>query len=434
VREVQSKRGVIILVIFLLFIILLLLGVPIVFALLVPGIAACLFFPDIPLQLMGPRLVNSFLSSTLVAIPMFVFAAQILTDIKVSDKIFSFVNKCVGHVRGGLAHVNVVASVVFAGMSGSAVADAAGLGKVEIKAMNDQGYPKPFSAAVTAASATIGPIVPPSISAIIYGAMASVSIGKLLIGGFLPGLIMAIMMMFGIAIIAKRRGFLKTKFAGLREISKEFFKALPGLMAPIIIVGGMLFGFFTPTEAATVSVVYAIVVGFCLKTLTFKGLCHSFKQAAIDGAAMLITFIGASLIGLIVTRLHIADTAISFMTGLTTSPIVLLLMLNVFLLIIGCLLDINCSIILLTPILVPLVQSYGIDPIHFGIVMILNLMIGLLTPPMGALLFVIGKVAEVSMMDILKEVWPFLIWLSIALLIVTFVPQTVLWLPSLFIK
>jgi tripartite ATP-independent transporter DctM subunit len=431
---VQSKRGVITVIIFLLFIILLLLGVPIVFALLVPGIVACLFFPDIPFQLMGPRLVNSFLSSTLVAIPMFVFAAQILTDIKVSDAIFGFVNKLVGHVRGGLAHVNVIASVIFAGMSGSAVADAAGLGKVEIKAMNDQGYPKPFSAAVTAASATIGPIVPPSISAIVYGAMTSVSIGKLLIGGFLPGLIMAIMMMFGITLIAKRRGFPKTKFAGFGEISKNFFKALPGLMAPIIIVGGMLFGFFTPTEAATVAVVYSIAVGFCLKTLTLKGLCHSFRKAAIDGAAILITFIGASLIGLIVTRLNIADTAISFMAGLTTSPIVLLLVLNVFLLIIGCLLDINCSIILLAPILVPLVQSYGIDPIHFGIIMILNLMIGLLTPPMGALLFVIGKVAEVSILDILKEVWPFLIWLIIALMIVTYVPQTVLWLPSLFIK
>jgi tripartite ATP-independent transporter DctM subunit len=422
------------LIIFLLFIILLLLGVPIVFALLVPGIAACVFYPDIPIQLMGPRLVNSFLSSTLLAIPLFVFAAQILTDIKVADAIFGFVNKLVGHVRGGLAHVNVIASVVFAGMSGSAVADAAGLGKVEIKALNDQGYPLPFSAAVTAASATIGPIVPPSIPAIVYGAMGGVSIGKLLIGGFIPGVVMAIMMMLGIFLVAKRRGFPKTKFAGFREISKSFLKALPGLMAPIILVGGMLFGFFTPTEAATVAVVYSIVVGFCSKTLTLKGLCHSFRQAAIDGAAMLVTFIGASLIGLIVTRLHVANAAISFMTGLTTSPTVLLLVLNIFLLIVGCLLDPTCSLILFTPILVPLVQSFGIDPIHFGIVMILNLMIGLLTPPMGALLFVTGKVAEISMMDLLKEVWPFFIWLLIALLIVTFVPQTVLWLPSLFIK
>jgi tripartite ATP-independent transporter DctM subunit len=422
------------LIILLLFVILLFLGVPIVFALLVPGIIACVLYPDIPIQLMGARLANSFLSSPLMAIPLFVFAAQILTDIKVADAIFGFINKCVGHVRGGLAHVNVIASVVFAGMSGSAVADAAGLGKVEIKAMNDQGYPLPFSAAVTAASSTIGPIVPPSIPVIIYGSIAGVSIGRLLIGGFLPGCIMAIMMMIGITSIAKRRGFPKTKFVGFGKICKDFWKTLPGLMAPIILIGGMLFGFFTPTEAATVAVVYAIVVGFCSKNLTLKRLSQSFRQAALDGAALLITFIGASLIGLIVTRLHVADIAINFMTGFTSSPTILLLIMNIFLLIVGCLLDNTPALMLLTPVLVPLIQSYGIDPIHFGIIMILNLMIGLLTPPMGGLLFVTCRVAELKLTELLKEIWPFIIWLLIALLIVTYVPQTVLWLPSLFMK
>jgi tripartite ATP-independent transporter DctM subunit len=422
------------LIIFLLFVILLLLGVPIVFALLVPGIAACVFYPGLPIQLMSARLANSFLSSTLLAIPLFIFAAQILTDIKVCDTIFGFVNKCVGHVRGGLAQVNVLASVIFAGMSGSAIADASGLGKVEIKAMNDQGYPPAFSAAVTAASATIGPIIPPSIPLIIFGSLAGVSIGKLLIGGFIPGLIMALVLMIQISLVARRRGFPKTKFAGFRQIYQVFWKALPGMMAPIILIGGMLFGFFTPTEAATVAVVYAIVVGFSLKTLTFKGLWQSFKQSAMDSANMMVMFIGASLIGLIVTRLHIADAAITFMSGLTTSPVVLLLVLNIFLLIVGCLLDPTCAQFLLVPILVPLVQSFGIDPVHFGVVMILNLMLGLLTPPMGGLLFVTCKVAELKLMDLLKEVWPFIIMLIIALGIVTYVPQTVLWLPSLFMK
>jgi tripartite ATP-independent transporter DctM subunit len=420
--------------ILLLFIILLLLGTPIVFALLVPGIIACIFYPDIQIQLMNARLANAFLSSSLLAVPLFMFAAQILTDIKVADAIFNFVNKCVGHVRGGLAHVNVIASVVFAGMSGSAVADAAGLGMVEIKAMEDQGYPTAFAAAVTATSATIGPIVPPSIPAIVYGAIAGVSIGKLLIGGFIPGIVMAIMMMIGITLIAKCRGFSKNNFVGFREICKTGLKAFPGLMAPFILVGGMLFGLFTPTEAATVTVVYAIVIGFCTRALNLKLLWQSFRQAALDSGAMLVTFIGASLIGLLVTRLHVADGAISFMTGLTTNPQVLLLIINIFLLVAGCLLDVMCSLILLTPILVPLVQSYGIDPIHFGIVMILNLMIGLCTPPMGALLFVTCKVAKIGLKDILKECWPFLLWLLVALMIVTFVPQTVLWLPSLFIK
>jgi tripartite ATP-independent transporter DctM subunit len=422
------------LIIFLLFVILLFLGVPVALALLVPGVAAFVFYPDIPIQLMGPRLGMSFLSSSLMAIPLFIFAAQILTDINISDAIFNFVNKCVGHVRGGIAYVNVLGSVVFAGMSGSAVADAAGLGKVEIEAMIKQGYPTAFSAAITASSATIGPIVPPSVAAIIYGSIAGVSIGKLLIGGFLPGCIMALMLCIGIFLITKRRGFPKTKFAGFRQIYKDFWVALPGLITPIILIGGMFLGFFTPTEAATVTVVYAIVIGFSLKNLTFKQLWQSFKQAALDCAVMMYIFLGASLIGLLITRLHVADAAISFMRGFTTSPVVLLLIVNIFLLIAGCLLDVTPCLILFIPVLVPLVQSFGIDPIHFGIVMILNLMIGLLTPPMGNVMFITCKVAGIRMQEFLKECWPFMIWLMVALMIVTYVPQTVLWLPSLFMK
>jgi C4-dicarboxylate transporter DctM subunit len=227
------------LIIFLLFVILLLLGVPIGFALLVPSIAACVFYPEIPIQLMGARLASAYLSSSLLAIPLFIFAAQILNDIKITDAIFGFINKCVGHIRGGLGHVNVLASIIFAGMSGAAVADAAGLGQVEIKAMNDQGYPPAFSAAITAASATIGPIIPPSIPVIIFGSMTGVSIGKLLIGGFMPGLIMALCLIIGISVIAKRKRLPKTKFAGYREICKTALKAIPGLMAPVILIGGM---------------------------------------------------------------------------------------------------------------------------------------------------------------------------------------------------
>jgi tripartite ATP-independent transporter DctM subunit len=422
------------LIIFLMFVVLLLLGVPIVFALLVPSIAAFAFYPDLPAQLMDARLANSFLSSSLLAIPLFIFAAQVLTDIKVTDDIFGFINKLVGHVRGGLAHVNVLASVVFAGMSGSAVADAAGLGKVEIKAMNDQGYPPAFSTAITAASATIGPIMPPSIPAIVYGTLAGVSIGKLLIGGFFPGLVMAIFLMVQISLIAKHRGLPKTKFAGMKEVWKNAFKAFPGLMVPVILIGGMLLGCFTPTEAAVVAAVYAVTIGFIMKTLTVRELWQALKQAALDSAAIMIAFLGASLIGLLITRLHMADAMINFMFGCTSSPVALLLVLNVFLLIVGCLLDITPCLILFTPILAPLVKSFGIDEVHFGIIMILNLMIGLLTPPMGGLLFVTCRVAEIKLKELLKEVWPFIVWLIIALMVVTYVPQTVLWLPSLFIK
>jgi tripartite ATP-independent transporter DctM subunit len=422
------------LLILLLFVILLFLGIPIGFALLVPAIVAFAIYPDLPIQLMGARLANAYFSSSLLAIPLFIFAAQILNDIKVTDVIFGFVNKCVGHIRGGLAHVNVLASIVFAGMSGSATADAAGLGKVEIKAMTDQGYPVAFSAAITAASSTIGPIIPPSIPVIIFGSIAGVSIGKLLIGGFLPGLVMAACLMVGISLIATRKGLPKTKFAGFREIFQSFGKAFPGLMAPIILIGGMLFGFFTPTEAATVAVVYAMFIGFIFKTLNLKELWEAFKQSALDSSAIMFLFLGGTLISLLVTRLHVADAAITFLSGVTNSPAVLLLILNLFLLIAGTLLDPTCILLIFTPVLVPLVKAFGINEIHFGIVMILNVMIGNLTPPLGGIMFVTCKVAGVKMSEFLKECWPFICWLIIALIVVTYVPQTVTWLPSLFMK
>jgi tripartite ATP-independent transporter DctM subunit len=422
------------LIIFLLFVILLLLGIPIAVALLVPAITAIFFYPELPIQLMSARLANSYLSATLLAIPLFIFAAQILTDIEVTDDIFGFLNRCVGHVRGGLAHVNVLASIVFAGMSGSTAADAAGLGKVEIKAMNDQGYPVAFSAAVTAASATIGPIIPPSIAAIIYASIAGVSSTRLLLGGFLPGLIMAALLMVGISLVSKQRGFPKTKFAGFKGIWSIFLKASLGMTVPFILIGGMLFGVFTPTEAAAVAVIVAIIIGIVTKKLTYKKLVQAIRKTGLDAAAILCTFLGASLIGLLVTRLNFADATINFIARCTSNPQVLLLFLNIFLLILGCLLDPTCIIILTTPILVPLVMSFGIDPIHFGIVMILNLMLGNLTPPMGGLLFVTCEVAGIRMPELLKECWPFMLWLFVALLIITFVPQTVLWFPGLIIK
>jgi tripartite ATP-independent transporter DctM subunit len=300
--------------------------------------------------------------------------------------------------------------------------------------MNDQGYPPAFSAAITAASSTIGPIIPPSIPLIIFGSLSGVSIGKLLIGGFLPGIMMALCLMIGIAIIAKRRRLPKSKFAGFREIWKSACKAIPGLMAPIILIGGMLSGIFTPTETATIAVVYAISIGFILKTLTLKGLWESFQQAAMDCAAILFMFLGATLIGLIVTRLHVADSAINFISEVTTNPAMVLLLLNIFLLIVGCLLDPTCAQFLLVPILVPLVKSFGINEVHFGVVMVLNLMIGLITPPLGSVAFISCKIAEVKLVDFLKECWPFMIMLIIALMIVTYVPQTVTWLPGLFMK
>jgi tripartite ATP-independent transporter DctM subunit len=247
-------------------------------------------------------------------------------------------------------------------------------------------------------------------------------------------LIMAFLLMVGIFMISKRRGFPKFKFAGITEIWRSFGKALPGLMAPVILIGGMLLGIFTPTEAATVAVLYAITVGFILKSLTFKELWQALKKSALDSAAMMYMFLGATLVGLLVTRLHLAEGAVHFISGVTTSPVVLLMIINILLLIAGCLLDPICSLLLFTPVLVPVTQSFGINEVHFGIVMILNLMIGQITPPMGTTTFIVCKIAGVKLIDFLKEAYPLLILLVIALLTVTYVPQTVLWLPSLFMK
>jgi len=417
----------------IIFIILLCVGVPIGLTLLVAGVGM-MFATDIPLQLLGPRMLNAVNSYPLLAIPLFIMAAQILNDIEMTDEIFDFANRIVGHIRGGLAHVNILASIIFAGMSGSAVADVSGLGRVEIKAMNNQGFDPKFSAAITAASSTIGPIIPPSIPLVLYGVMAQVSVGKLLIAGIFPGLIMAGLLMIGVYIISTRRNYPSNKFEGFRALLISFWKSLPVLMAPIILIGGMLLGLFTPTEAAAVAVVYALLLGFITGRLTVSKAWKTFKQAACDSSAILFVLIGASLVGLLATRAHLADMLITFISTFTTNRYVVLMLLNVLLLVAGCLLDATSCLVLFTPILVPLAMSFGIDPLHFGMIMVLNLMIGLITPPMGLSMFIVCDIAKVSTRVFIKEAFPFILLLIVGLLIITYLPQTVLWLPNLIIK
>jgi tripartite ATP-independent transporter DctM subunit len=413
--------------------VLLCIGVPIGLTLIISGVGM-MFATDIPLQLLGPRMMNAVNSYPLLAIPLFIIAAQILNEIKMTDEIFDFANKIVGHIKGGLAHVNVLASIIFAGMSGSAVADVSGLGRVEIKAMNNQGFDPKFSAAITAVSSTIGPIIPPSIPLVLYGVMAQVSVGKLLIAGIIPGLIMAGLLMIGIYIISSGRNYPCNKFEGFRAVTISFWKSLPVLMAPIILIGGMLFGLFTPTEAAAVAVVYALLLGFITGRLTILEAWRTFKQAACDSSAIMFVMIGASLIGLLATRAHLADTLIAFISSFTTNRLVVLALMNLLLLVAGCLLDATSCLVLLTPILVPIALSFGIDPVHFGMIMVLNLMIGLITPPMGLSMFIVCDIAKIRTKEFIIEAFPFMMLLVVGLLIVTYVPQVVLWLPNLVIK
>ncbi|MGD8401551.1 MAG: TRAP transporter large permease [Bacillota bacterium] len=417
----------------IIFILLLFIGVPIGLSLLVSSVGM-MFTMDIPLQLLGPRMLNAVNSYPLIAIPLFIIAAQILNEIEMTDVIFDFTNKIVGHIKGGLAHVNVLASIIFAGMSGSAVADVSGLGRVEIKAMNNQGFDPKFAATITAASSTIGPIIPPSIPLVLYAVIAQASVGKLLIAGIIPGIILAGLLMVGVYLISARRNYPCSKFEGFGSLVASFWKSLPVLMAPIILIGGMLLGLFTPTEAAAVAVVYALLLGFITKRLNIAKAWAIFKRAACDSSAILFVIIGASLIGLLATRVHLADMLIAFLLSFTNNRFVVLALLNVLLLIAGCLLDATSCLVLLTPILVPLAVSFGIDPVHFGVIMVLNLMIGLVTPPMGLSMFIVCDIAKIPTKVFVKESFPFLLLLIAALLLITYVPQLVLWLPNLTIK
>jgi len=397
-----------------------------------------IIYPDISIQLFLARIANAVNSHSLIAIPLFILTGEILNVFKLTDIIFDFAEQLVGHIKGGLAHVNVVASVILSGMSGSAVADAAGLGRIEIKAMSERGFGKAFSAVVTATSSTIGPIIPPSIPLVIYGVIAQESIGKLLIGGAIPGLIMASSLMLLIYIISIRREYTSNKFCGWHKLFVLSVKILPAIMAPVLLIGGMLTGIFTAVEASAVTVFYSIIIGFfygrgridmSMKTV----LWQTFKKVSFETARILYIVVSASLVGLIVTRTHLARQLVDFISGFTSEAWVVLLLINVVLLIAGCFLDATSCLILFTPILVPLVQSFGINTVHFGVVMVLNLMIGLITPPMGLSMYIVCDIANIKIKDFIREVKPFYIVLISVLLLITYVPGIVLWLSSLFI-
>jgi tripartite ATP-independent transporter DctM subunit len=412
---------------------LFLIGIPVSFAFMITAIGGVLLSPDIPIQLIGSKMANATNSYPLLAIPFFILMGEVLNEIKVTDIIFDFANTLVGHIKGGLAHANILACTIFAGMSGSAVAEAAGLGRIMIKAMTERGFGRGFSAAVTAAGSTIGPIIPPSIPLVLYGFLAEVSIGKLLIGGIIPGFIMAALLMLCAYIISARRDYPQSKFPGWRSTATGFITAFPALLSPVILIGGMLGGFFTPTEASAVAVAYTFVLGILYRRVSFKMSWDIFKKTGVDSAALLFILVGATLVGVITVRLHMGDRLVELIAGFTNDVGVVLLLLNILLLIAGCFLDATSILVLFTPLLMPLIKSFGINPVHFGVVMVLNLMIGLLTPPVGLSMFIVRDIAKISTIDFVKEAYPFIFILLVALAIITYFPQTVLWLPTLLL-
>ncbi len=373
---------------------------------------------------------NSF---PLLAAPFFILMGNIMNFSGVTNRIFKFADVLVGWMRGGLGHANIIASVIFAGMSGAAVADAGGLGTIEIEAMRKAGYDDDFSCAITAASATIGPIIPPSLPMIIYGAQSETSIGKLFIAGVIPGILMAIALGIMVEAKARKNNYPYQKWQGFKVLFKAFIEAFWALMAPVILLLGIMLGIFTPTEAATVSAFYALILGlFVYKEFKLKELPKLMLMAVSTNGVVLALVMTAMAFGYSLTIAQIPQMAGSSLLVLTSNPYIILLLINIFLLFIGLFMEATAAMLILIPIFMPVVNQMGIDPVQFGVIMVLNLMIGTITPPVGVVLSVTGNVANVSFDRVAKATAPFLIPLIIVLLLVTYVPHITLFLPNLF--
>lgn len=420
---------------FVAFFVLLIVGVPIFIALGLSSLIYTHFVSGIPDFVVLHRMAGGVDSFPLLAVPFFILAGNLMNSAGITNRIFAFATAAVGWLRGGLGHVNVVGSVIFAGMSGTAVADAGGLGTIEIKAMRDHGYPTNFSVGITAASSTIGPIIPPSLPMVIFGVMANTSIGQLFAAGFVPGLLMAASLMIYTTWFARRHGIGSDQAFRWLELGRSFLSAVPALMMPAIIIGGMTFGWFTPTEAAIAACVWALILGALLyRTLTFKQFYKITLDTIETTAAVLLIVGAASLFGWVLTTTQVTDKFAGLVLSVTTDPLLILLIINALLLVVGCFMETIAAISILVPVLMPVVLKVGIDPVQFGVIMVLNLMIGLLTPPVGMVLFILAKVANIPFDRTVRAVSPFLIPLLIVLLLITAIPELTLIVPQYFYR
>lgn len=378
-------------------------------------------------------LTNLFSVFIIIAVPLFVFTAKVMNTGKVTDMVFDFANALVGKFQGGLGHVNVVASIIFSGMTGSAVADASGLGLMEIEAMRKKGYDDGFSCAITAASATIGPVFPPSIPMIFYAMLSGASVGALFMGGMVPGLLIGVALMIYIAYIAHQRNYPRGIDFALRAFLRSTFVAIPALLTPVILLGGIYGGVVTPTEAGALAGFYAILISyFVYRSMGAKTLLDvSIDTVKTTGTLSLI--VGASFtFSFIVAREQIPQAVGGFLLDITQNKYMLLLLINVLFLVLGMFIDTSTIMLVFIPMVLPLVKSLGIDLTHFGVMIVLNMMIGLSTPPFGMLLFIVSGVSGTPLQTVIKEVLPMLVVLIVVLFLVTYVPEIVLFLPEIF--
>ena len=410
-----------------------LLGLPIAVCM---GFTAVIFFvvlgqADVLLMLPA-RMYSGTTSFTLLAIPFFILAGNLMNTGGMTQRLVHFAQCLVGHIRGGLGHVTVVTNMIMAGMSGSAVADATGTGVVLIPAMEKAGYPRAFSAALVGAASTIGPIIPPSIPFVIFGSITGTSVGRLFLGGFLPGVLMGLFLMITVAILSKRRGYRREQRATRRELLIAALQATPAWGAPIIIIGGILAGVFTPTEAAVAASLYALIVGMLVYgEIRLADLPRILWETAQNTIQVMFIISAAGIFGFLLIRQQVPMTLVEGLMSLTTTSWVVLLIINVILLILGCFMEAIAIMLLTIPVFMPLIARVGVDPVHFGVVMTLNLMIGLLTPPVGMCLYAVSAISKVPLWPLAKELVPYIVALTVCLGLVTYVPGLVLWIPNL---
>ena len=416
----------------LVFITAFLIRIPLAYGMMAAGIVY-LVASGTDLGLFAQVTMNGLYSKfVLLAVPLFIFMAQIMNDSTVTEKIFHFAHAIVGRMPGGLAQVNVVNSVIFSGMSGSAVADASGTGLVEIKAMANGGYPKDFACATTAATSTIGPIIPPSIPMVIYAYLSATSVGMLFAAGMLPGLLLAGMQMVLIYFLAKRRGYPKEMWPGFGQTLGRFLVAAPALLTPVILLGGIYSGVFTPTEAAAVASLYALLLAFVVyRAMGWRDFYSMFQTTVRQSASVGLIVAGAFIINYAVAVEGIPRAFADAILSISNDPLVLLILINLLFLVMGMFLDTMVLLLIMVPVVLPVMRLVGIDPVFFGVVIVLNMMIGLSTPPFGVLLFIVSNTTGTPLQDVIKQIWPFLGIMIVSLMVLILFPDIVLFVPRL---
>ena len=414
------------------FVVLLVIGVPISISIGASAVLGCLSL-GYPLVVIGQKMVSGVDSFLLIAVPLFILAGNLMNAGKITEKLFDTAKELVGWIPGGLAHANVVASIIFAGMSGSAVADAGGLGAIEMEAMKTNGYDEEFSGAVTASSSVIGPVFPPSIPLIIYGSVASVSVDKLFMGGVVPGVLMGILLMIMILGFAIVRKYECHPF-NFMKLVRQFLYSIPALMTPIIILCGFVVGWFTPTEASSIAVIYSLLIAlFLYRTLDWKSFLKCLKDSAISSANTLFIIGTSTLFTYVMAMEGISGQMADAILGVSSNPNVILLVINILLLVLGMVMEPGAILTLMLPVLLPIAKGLNLDLVQFGVMIVLNLMIGQVTPPFGVCLFVISDVNKIKLEKLYKAVLPFLIPLILTLLFVTYIPGIVTFLPNLLL-